>query len=276
MPGDTVMLETIEASLAVPARAEPFNGPPLTGPIAIDGAEPGDTLVVEILEITPGTWAWTNCSRGSGTFGDLVDDPVVHYWDLRDGRTARFLPGIEVSIRPFCGVMGVAPAEPGRHSTALAYPSGGNMDIRHLTAGATLYLPVFVPGALFSLGDAHAAQGDGEICGSGVEMDATVTLRFDLIKHQCISRPRFRTNPAPMRDGSYFATTGHDADIKNAVREAVLGMVGWLEREHELNRAQALILASACVDLKISQTVATANWSLQTVSAFIPLGIFTD
>jgi acetamidase/formamidase len=174
-------------------------------------------------------------------------------------------------MAPFCGVMGVAPAEPGSHRTVPPRRAGGNLDVRQLTAGAVLALPVLVPGALFSVGDAHAAQGDGEVAGTGIETDATVTLRFDLRKGHTVPGPQFTTNRVNAVEGPWFAATGNHTDLYEAAREALHGVLAFLNEEHGLNRARACILASACVDLRISQLV---NGGTFTVSAFLPLSIF--
>src|SRR5215212_5780863 len=307
VPGDTVVFETLEPSQgeaarniaagtwpvpaadhdlvavvvssasheAAPVSGDEERGHALTGPVAVVGAEPGDTLAVDIVEVVPAAWGWTACGPGDG--GGLLQDEweewVLHVWDLRNGEAAVFAPGIRVPLAPFCGVMGIAPAEPGRHRTAPPRQVGGNLDIRQLTAGATLYLPVLVPGGLFSVGDAHAAQGDGEVAGTGIETDATVTLRFSLLKRQTMSSPRFTTLSVSPAAGPWFAATGNAPDLYEAARDAVRGILGYLEEHHGLARPQACILASACVDLRISQVV---NGGVFTVSAFLPLDIFHD
>jgi acetamidase/formamidase len=305
-PGDTVVFETLEPSQGAVARdiasgkwrvptADPDliavvvsnaspepaadsedeeRGHALTGPVAVVGAEPGDTLVMDIVEVAPAAWGWTACGPGGGALlQDELEEWVLHVWDLRDGEDAVFAPGIRVPLAPFCGVMGVAPAEPGRHPTIPPGRGGGNLDVRQLTVGATLSLPVLVPGALFSVGDAHAAQGDGEVAGTAIETDATVTLRFSLLKGQTVSSPHFATPVAGSAAGPWFATTGHAPDLYEAAREALRGILVYLEDHHGLARPQACILASACVDLRISQLV---NGGVFTVSAFLPLGIFHD
>ena len=143
--------------------------------------------------------------------------------------------------------------------------------MRQLTAGATLHLPVLVPGALFSVGDAHAAQGDGEVAGTGIEMDATVTLRFGLRKGHSVPGPQFHTPTVGKIAGPWFAATGHGPDLYEAAREALRGILAYLDERHGLVRPQACILASACVDLRISQVV---NGGVFTVSVFHPLAIF--
>ncbi len=206
-PGADPELVALVAASAEPAPppepgGEP-SGHPLTGPVAVAGAEPGDALAVEVVSVVPGAWGWTACGPGSGgLLRDALPEWTRHLWDLRAGDSAPFAPGIRVPLAPFCGVMGVAPAEPRRHSTVTPRPAGGNLDLRQLTAGATLFLPVLVPRALFSVGDAHAAQGAGEVAGTGIETDATATLRFRLLKGRRLPGPsswprRWGRRPAP-------------------------------------------------------------------------------
>lgn len=299
-PGDTVVFETLEPSggrvardlaaapppdlapdfvaaivaQAYPAIETPMPGHHITGPVFVEGAEPGDTLQVTIIEVRPAAWGWTAVGPGNALLGEQIPAWSINYWDLRGGDYADFAPGIRVPLAPFCGVMGVAPAEPGMHPTPPPRTAGGNMDIRQLVAGTTLWLPIFVPGALFSTGDAHATQGDGEVSGTAIECNATVTLRFDLLKGRTIPTPQFRTaGPVAARTDTApsFAATGHDTDPRAAARAALSGVLDYLEREHSLTRSRALILASACVDLRISQVVNAGTW---TVTAFLPLSIF--
>jgi acetamidase/formamidase len=302
-PGDTVVFRTREPSQGQVARdiaagakedADPsvialacrdagvqpatglgteISGHALTGPVSIGGAEPGDTLVVEIMSVLPADWGWTSCgpAERGGPLWDELTDWYFHIWDLRSGSFAEFAPGIRVPMAPFCGVMGVAMAQPGRHRTSPPGSAGGNMDVRQLTAGSKLFLPVQVPGALISVGDAHAAQGDGEVAGTGIEMDATVTLRFGLEKGTPIANPQLVTARVSEFNGPWFGATGHSDDLAIACREALRGVTTYLARNHELDLPRALVLASACVDLKISQIV---NAGVYTVSAFLPLSIF--
>jgi len=269
-------LVAIVASSASPERPpetdDEEQGHALTGPVALVGAEPGDTLVVDIIEVVPAAWGWTACGpEGGALLQDELEEWVLHVWDLRDGAAAVFAPGIRVPMSPFCGVMGLAPTEPGRHPTIPPRRVGGNLDVRQLTAGSMLSLPVEVSGALFSVGDAHAAQGDGEVAGTAIETDATVTLRFDLLKGHTIPGPQFHIPVLASAAGPWFAATGNGPNLYEAAREALRGIMAYLEEHHGLTRPQACILASACVDLRISQIV---NGGVFTVSALLPLAIF--
>lgn len=270
----------LAAIIAEDAHHEPATGPgteerghALTGPVFISGAEPGDTLLVEVVDIVPAEWGWTACGPGIGLLDDMFEERTVHAWDLRSRTSAVFAHGISVPMAPFCGVMGVALDEPGRHSTTPPRAAGGNMDVRQLTAGATLALPVLVPGALFSVGDVHAAQGDGEVAGTAIEMDATVTLRFGLDKGRTIPGPQVSTPRVDPVTGPWFAAMGHHSDLREAAREALRGVLRYLEEHHGLTPAKGCLLASACVDLRISQVV---NGGVFTVSAFLPLSIFDE
>lgn len=282
-PGDTVVFETLEASAN---QVRPDSGHealaalnfdpihPLTGPVYIEGAEPGDTLDVEIISLEHKGWGWNGVIPGFGLLGEEFNTAYLHHYKL-EGTTCIFSPDIHIPYEPFCGTMGVAPREPGRLSTIPPRENGGNLDIRHLTPGSRLLMPVLAPGALFSCGDCHAAQGDGEINGTGIESPMTVTLRFNLLKGANIPELRFITPPGKRLtvadQGGYFATTAHGPDLFKNAQQAVRYMIDYLVTEYGLTREQALSLCGAAVDLKISEIVDAPNWI---VSAYLPLSIF--
>lgn len=305
-PGDTVVLDTLDASYGGIARqvhagehaglptefsslisssAYPERPPtagtrghPLTGPIFVAGAQPGDTLVMEVLEVLPAAWGWTGCRpNGIGLLdADLADElggGYTHFWDLRAGSSAEFLPGIRIPLAPFPGVVGLAPAAAGPHSTSPPRRVGGNMDVRQLVAGSTLYLPVEAEGGLLSAGDLHAAQGDGELSGTGIEMEGHLTLRLSLRKDWPIDSPQIQAPPEPtaLWTGGSYQVTGHAPELLEAARIALRGLLSHMRREYGLSAQHAYILASACVDLRISQIVDAPNY---TVSALLPLSIF--
>jgi acetamidase/formamidase len=284
-PGDTVVFETRDAANRFYSKASthddvisrgPFRGHPLTGPVAIRGARPGDTLVVHVVDVQPALdWGWTSIRPGRGLLPEAdFPKPFLQIWDLSDRRHARMGTRVAVPIAPFPGVMGVALDEPGGHSTMPPRRAGGNMDIKQLVAGATLYLPVLVDGALFSVGDAHAAQGDGEVCVTAVEMMGRVTLRFDLQSGRRIAEPQLRTPEPPSAAtsrGPHYATTAHGPDLFASSQQAVRYMIDHLVETRGLSREEAYVVCSVAVDLKISEIVDAPNWI---VSAFLPEVVF--
>jgi len=251
-----------------------FMGHPLTGPVAMRGARAGDTLQIDVLDITTVPWGYPYFNVGRGLLGDEFDAPHIKVWDLSDGKLAWFGRDIAVPIEPFLGVMGMAPAEAGEHSTMPPRRMGGNMDIKQLTAGSTLWLPIEVDGALFSTGDGHAAQGDGEVCVTAIECGLTSTLRFTLRSDLHLESPELRTN-GPLipitNSAGWHATTGVEPELMAATKAAIRRMIAFLGREFGLSREDAYILCSVAVDLKISEVVDAPNWI---VSAFLPLSIF--
>ncbi|ESP88053.1 acetamidase/formamidase family protein [Candidatus Halobonum tyrrellensis] len=262
-------------------RAVETDGHPLTGPVAIEGAEPGDTLRVDLLGFEHEGWGVSAVppgERGGGLLPEEFPDPHVRAWDLdceADGTpVARFAdedaPDVAVPLAPFPGNLGVAPAADGPHDTMPPRAVGGNVDVKHLTAGATLYLPVETEGALFSVGDCHAAQGDGEVCITGIEAPMSVTARFDVLGDRAVTAPEFETT-GPFtptgRDEPMYATTGIAPDLMEATKEAVRRMIAHLHDRRGFAREDAYVLCSAAVDLKISEVVDAPNW---TVTAYLP------
>jgi acetamidase/formamidase len=282
-PGDTVVFETLEASarqITPKSTAEAIRTlrfeliHPLTGPVAVEGAEPGDGLEVEVVKLKHKGWGWNAVIPGFGLLADDFPDPYLHHYKL--GKThCEFRPDIRIPYEPFCGVMGVAPREPGRFNTIPPRENAGNMDIRHLTSGARILFPVLFRGANFSCGDCHSAQGDGEVNGTGIETPMSVTLRFQLRKGTKVPEVRFWTPPGKrltVTDAAgYFVTTAHGPDLFQDAQQAVRYMIDYLASEHELTREQAYCLCGAAVDLKISEIVDAPNWI---VSAYLPLSIF--
>ena len=279
--GDTVTFQTRDAgdgnfplgTTAVPPEYE-FRGHPLTGPVFIDGCLPGDVVQVDVVEVVPGGSGWTGIFPGSGLLPDDFSAPYIRTWDLSSRDYAALGDRVRIPLEPFCGVMGLALAEPGEFSTMPPRRTGGNMDIRQLIAGSTLFLPVECDGALFSVGDAHAAQGDGEVCVSAIEMDSTTTLRFTVRKDLSLPEPQFWTPGSRWRSstGACYVTTAHGPDLLENARNALRYMLDHIEREYGLSREDAYCLSSVVVDLKISQVVDAPNWI---VSAFLPHEIFT-
>ena len=247
---------------------------PLAGPVFVKGARPGDALEVGILDLRPGAWGWTGIVPGRGLLPEEFAEPYLRIWDLASHQEAALRDDIRITLDPFLGTMGVATDEPGAFPVMPPGKFGGNMDIRHLTKGTTLRLPVWVEGALFSCGDAHAVQGDGEVCISAIEAPMHATLRVGLSRGLRLPSPQFIT-PGPLvskHDAKgYYATTGIAPDLMEGARAAVRAMIDHLVRTCRLSREDAYVLCSVAVDLKISEVVDTPNW---VGSAYLPLSIF--
>lgn len=322
-PGEELRLET-EDGLAGQLGPESTHGDaaeidlglghPLTGPVFVEGAEPGDVLEVELLRYETASTGVTALIPGFGYLSDLFPDPYLVVWQIEDGLArSDELPGVAIPGAPFAGVAGVAPshetlervrareeelrgrggavadelpetATPPEAATGLrTIPPrelGGNLDIPQLVAGSRLLLRVDVPGALFSVGDLHFAQGEGEVCGTGIEVAGAVTLRFGLRKQPAWrpTFPAYETPGLPARPA--FATTGisvdengrnESLDLSLAARRALLEMLGYLTDERGLGREAAFALMSAAVDLRLSEVVDVPN---PVVSALLPLDVF--
>jgi acetamidase/formamidase len=276
-PGDTVALRSLDAGghlerqrvpgQVVPAMFAEFRGHCLTGPIEVRGARPGDVLAVRFVSMRPDDWGWTSAAGR--------DTPLTRRLGLHDAPTARLLWQIDadagvatsdrghmVAIAPFHGVTGVAWDEPGEHSTIPPRAvGGGNIDCKELVAGSILYLPVSVPGALLSIGDGHAAQGDGEVAGTAIECGMTTELRLDLVTDRPVPGVHAQTPAGQI-------TFGFSPDLNAAMGDALDAMLTWLQASYRVDKATALALASPVVDLRITQVV-NESWG---VHALLPTG----
>jgi len=275
-PGDTVHLECLDSSGAQvhPAMtvAEFLNIDrgrihALTGPIFVEGSEPGDVLQVDVLEVAHKGWGWSSVIAGLGFLKERFSDPYLFHWQL-DGAVSRSLAPAVVALRPFCGVMGVAQAEDGEFRTRPPGAFGGNVDVRELSQGSTLYLPVLNPGALFSAGDAHAAQGDGEVCINGIECPADVTLRFQLHKRRPLAGPIVESATHPVHaESEAWIVVESGSDAIAAARAATSRMIDLLVEHWKFSGVHAYLLCSVAMHLRLSQVV---NEPMFTVSAAIP------
>jgi formamidase len=281
---------------------------PLTGPLLVEGAQPGNALEIEFLAYEPDDFGTTAVIPGFGFLADLFPEPYLVKWEIADGiARSEELPGVAVPQDMFAGVVGVAPSPerlaaylaredalrergqpvadslpedavpPGAADGARTIPpreTGGNMDIRQLVAGSKLWLPVDVPGALFSIGDLHFAQGDGELCGTAIEVAGSVTVRVAVHDVPAPAFPAYET-PGARHVKRSFATVGipvdQGMDLNAAARAALLEMIAHLERRYGFERPAAYALCSACVDLRISEAV---DVPYPLVSALLPLDVF--
>lgn len=249
---------------------------PVTGPIFIDGAEPGDAVKITIEQFEPSGFGWTANIPGFGLLADQFTDPALTLWKYDPASMAPALWSDKgrVPLKAFAGTIGLAPAEPGLHSVVPPRRVGGNLDIRDLTAGVTLYLPVEVAGGLFSIGDTHAAQGDGEVCGTAIESAMNVVVKLELEKGANLAMPRF-TTPGPVTRHldakGYEVTTGIGPDLMTGARAALSNMIDFLGKRYGLSAVDAYQLCSVCGDLRISEIVDQPNF---VVSFYFPRVVF--
>jgi len=275
-PGDHVQFECVDASggqvhpCMTSAEFETIDRTrihALTGPVWIEGAEPGDVLEIDVLATQHRGWGWSSIIPGLGFLKDRFAQPYLFQWQL-DGTETRSLAPAVVPVRPFLGVMGVARAEDGKFRTRAPGAFGGNLDVRELCAGSKLYLPVLVPGALFSCGDGHAAQGDGEVCINGIECPLDVTLGFQLHKQRHLKGPLVESSEAVAPDtaADSWVVVESGEDIPSAARAVTNRMVDLLASRWGFSEVHAYILCSVALKLRLSQVV---NEPVYTVSGAI-------
>ena len=265
-PGDTVELElanssggqiTSTATTSDLSRLDFTRVNPVTGPIWVDGAQPGDTLVVDVLDIAVDDWGWTANIPGFGLLTADFPDPHLRLSSVR-GRTVHVL-GREIDCLPMIGTIGMPPAGPLVLPMVPPHRHGGNMDIRHLTVGTRLRLPVGVPGGLLSVGDTHAAMGGGEVCGTGVEVGSVVSLRIGLEKNAPVPTAVLETDGRAERHGPTLVTTGIGPDLWAAARDATRSLIDQIGRRTGLAPVDAYLLAGLSADLHISEIVDLPN-----------------
>lgn len=239
---------------------------PLTGPVYVEGAQPGDVLSVTIHDVRVGEWGWTAVSPGFGFLADDFPDAYMKTIAIPAGATeVPFNNRVTIPIRPFAGVMGVAPNTDSLLLTIPPRANGGNMDNRHLVAGTTVHFPVFVEGALFSIGDTHAVQGDGEVSGTALEAPMEIVLELHLVKGgRPIPEPQYETD-------DYYAVSAFATTIDEAARKATRYMIDYLVQERAMDRTEAYVLSSLVGDLKISEVVDVPH---VLVSMHMPKGVF--
>jgi formamidase len=278
-PGAVIELEVLEASAGQVTRSSSASAirtldfgrvNPVTGPLFVKGAEPGDSLCVEFLGFEPSGWGWTAIIPGFGLLAADFPEPFLHLSQYNQ-QHIEFLPGVALPTRPFVGTIGLALKEPGAHSVIPPRHVGGNLDCRDMIAGTIAQFPVEVPGALLSLGDTHAAQGDGEVCGTAIESAMLVRVRLNVQKRATIRAPRLRVPAQPAARGPSFVTLGIGPDLMQASRDAVREMIDHLMTEYRLSPELSYCLCSVAVQLEISEIVDAPNW---VVAARLPTDIF--
>ncbi|MCE7991999.1 MAG: acetamidase/formamidase family protein [Roseivirga sp.] len=227
---------------------------PITGPVFVEGAQPGDVIAVTLHKIEAGEWGWTGIFPGFGYLADEFTKPYLKTFAIdKNSPTIDFNDKIKLPLKPFPGVMGVAPATDSLLSTIPPRANGGNMDDPHLVEGTTVYFPVFVEGGLFSIGDTHATQGLGEVSGTAIEAPMRIIYEIEVIKgKKYLAEPQYET-------ADYYAVTGFAPSIDGATKKAISYMVDYLEAEHNLSREEAYVLCSLAGDLHIAEVVDVPN-----------------
>lgn len=248
------------------AGLDPDRANPIDGPIAVEGAKPGDAIVVTLEELLTGSWGWTANIPGFGLLAEDFPDPVFWRWTIERGTGRAEAPeGLAwTPVRPFMGTLGLAPGTPGPHPVIPPYRTGGNMDCRDLVAGSRVILPVEAAGGLLSLGDGHAAQGDGEVCGTAIETEMAVKMRVELLKDAAPAAPVIE-RPGETRPASAeprVTTTGIGPDLTEAAKTAVRQMIDELTGRRNISAEAAYLLCSVCGDLRIAQLVDAPNWTV--------------
>jgi amidase len=266
--GTTILFETLDAldnqihsgsDSADKVNLDHVNG--ATGPVFINGAKPGDTLLAEIISISPWDWGAALIIPGFGFLQETISGPYTRFLTIEKDGMIHFSNKINLPLKPMIGTIGVSPIEPLVTLTSGAH--GGNLDTTDICPGSKLYLPILVEGGLFGVGDVHAVMGDGEICGTGLECGADVVIKLDLLKDFPIDRPRIETLEEIM-------TVASAEDLNQAIKIALNDMVGWLQKDKGLSREDAYILTSLTGDVRIGQIVDPAV----TVRVAIPKTIF--
>lgn len=248
----------------------------LTGPVAIEGAEPGDRLHIKILEYQHHGWAWTTIIPEFGLIPEDFSEHFIFHWKL-EGSQTHSMPGVTLDLHPFCGIIGVQRAEVGEFRTRPPGSHGGNMDVKHLIAGAELFLPVATTGAGLCAGDCHAAQGDGEVSINGMEAPMHVTFEINLLKNQPFENPTAIV-PAELVPPRYLtqpwqAFIESNEDPRQACKDVVRRAIDYLTKRLKITPEQAYVLCSVVLDIKVSQLV---NQPITTITGYLPLAIFDE
>lgn len=244
---------------------------PLTGPIFVEGAHPGDALAVDILDISLGSWGWSGIMPKFGLLAEYFPGPLLRGWDLRNGYL-EIGQGIRFDFQPQIGVIGVAPQENGQHSSVVPTKAGGNIDVKYTRVGSRVLLPVFVEGALLSLGDTHALQGDGELSGTAVECEADVVIRVEVVPGANLQTPIIETADfAQEPREKYRSFLGVGPDLYEAARQASLLAAQGVAKALRVDEADAYALLGTIAELRIHEIVDRPNW---VVGCMVPLRVF--
>ena len=285
MSGETIEIDTVDSSgsqLSLNSSIEDVRNldfskvNPVTGPIFIEDACEGDVIEIEFIDFVTSGWGWTAIIPGFGLLADEFQTPDLNLWKYEKNNPIESVYSTygKIPLKPFVGTIGLALKESGNHSVVPPRDCGGNLDIKELSKGSKVRLPVQVSGGLLSLGDTHAAQGDGEVCGTAIESPMKVIIKVNLIKNFKIQSPQFETfGPVSNhidKDG-YFVTTGIGPDLIEGARNSIRHMIDLLVQKHNIPDSKAYMFCSVCADLRISEVVDAPNW---VVSCYFPKSVF--
>ena len=283
--GETIEIDTVDSSgsqLDINSTVDDVKNldfskvNPVTGPIFVEDAKEGDVVEVELIDFIASGWGWTAVIPGFGLLADEFKNPDLNLWKYNKDNPIESIYSTygKVPLKPFVGTIGLALKESGNHSIVPPRHCGGNLDIKDLSKGSKVRFPVQIPGALLSLGDTHAAQGDGEICGTAIESPMKVIVKVNLIKNMKIPSPQFETfGPVSNhidKDG-YFVTTGVGPDLMEGAKNAIRSMIDLLVKKLNIPDSKAYMFCSVCADLRISEVVDVPNW---VVSCYFPKSVF--
>ena len=249
---------------------------PVTGPIFVENANEGDVIEVELIDFVTSGWGWTAVIPGFGLLADEFKNPDLNLWkfDSNNPKESVYSTYGKVPLKPFVGTIGLALKEPGNHTIVPPRHCGGNLDIKELSKGSKIRFPVQVSGGLLSLGDTHAAQGDGEVCGTAIESPMKVIIKVNLIKNMKILSPQFETfGPVSnhIDNKGYFVTTGISSDLMEGAKNSIRSMINLLVQKLNMPDSKAYMFCSVCADLRISEIVDMPNW---VVSCYFPKSVF--
>ncbi len=277
--GDVVFFDALDASGGAIDRDSTtetiadidFRGlDPLMGPVYVEGARPGDALQIEVVELKPKNWGWTGLMRDFGLLASEITDSYLKIWHL-DGDTIEFPSGVRFQLRPMIGNIGVAPAEDGDYASISPTNAAGNLDCKYLGVGSTLVVPIFNDGALLSASDGHAIQGDGEICGTGIECRMEMTLKLTVIRGANLKAPEiYVADTFPAEEG-YRIFTGIGPDLMEAAKDAVRHSIAPLATAQKMTELEAYAMLGLIGDLRIHEIVDQPNW---VVGCMLPRRLF--
>jgi acetamidase/formamidase len=278
-PGDVVFFDALDASGGAIDRNSNTETiatidfrrlDPLMGPVYVEGARPGDALQIDVVDLKPKDWGWTGLMRDFGLLASEITDPYLKIWHLDDDHI-EFESGARFKVRPMIGNIGVAPGHDGNYASISPTNAAGNLDCKYLGVGSTLVVPIFNDGALLSASDGHAIQGDGEICGTGIECRMEMTLKLSVIHQVHLEAPEIYVPDSFPAEEGYRIFTGIGPDLMEAAKDAVRHSIAPLAKAQKMSELEAYAMLGLVGDLRIHEIVDQPNW---VVGCMLPRRLF--